>query len=101
VRTPFLIHSPLSSREALFPGRVPHVRPSVHGPKKTGRSPSQRFSYEAKRLRPRARVVAHGVKALEESVFGPCTLGRTCFPRPEPTTVVERSEYPRARRPNL
>src|SRR6266851_4500541 len=29
--------------EALFPGRVPHVRPSVHGLKKTGRSPFQRF----------------------------------------------------------
>jgi hypothetical protein len=29
----------------------------------------------AKRLRPRARALAHGVKALEESVFGPCTLG--------------------------
>jgi hypothetical protein len=26
---------------ALFPGRVPHVRPSVHGPKKTGRQPLQ------------------------------------------------------------
>ncbi len=25
--------------EALFPGRVPDVRPSVHGPKRTGRSP--------------------------------------------------------------
>jgi hypothetical protein len=25
---------------AQFPGRVPHVRSSVHGPKKTGRSPS-------------------------------------------------------------
>ena len=33
-----------AKNEALFPGRVPHVRPSVHGPKMTGRSPSQRFS---------------------------------------------------------
>jgi hypothetical protein len=24
---------------------VPHVRPSVHGPKKRGRSPFQRFCY--------------------------------------------------------
>src|SRR5579863_5494307 len=28
-----------AKNEALFPGRVPHVRPSVHGPKMTGRSP--------------------------------------------------------------
>jgi hypothetical protein len=32
------------NNEALFPGRVPHVRQSVHGPKKMGRSPFQRFS---------------------------------------------------------
>ncbi len=116
-----------AKNEALFPGRVPHVRPSVHpdflssflaltnfmrlslmkaahasvggrplqeirdhGPKKTGRSPSQRFCW-AKRLRPRARVLAHRVKALEKSVFGPCTLGRTWGTRPEPMTVVGRS----------
>jgi hypothetical protein len=30
-----------------FPGRVPHVRPGVHGPKKT-RSPFQRFCYVGK-----------------------------------------------------
>jgi hypothetical protein len=35
-----------------------------------------------KRLRPRARVLAHGVKALEESVFGPCTLRRTLIGAP-------------------
>jgi hypothetical protein len=28
---------------------VPHVRPSVHGPKKTGRSPFQRFCYAGKK----------------------------------------------------
>jgi hypothetical protein len=28
---------------------VPHVRSSVHGPKKTGRSPFQRFCYASKR----------------------------------------------------
>jgi hypothetical protein len=32
-----------------FPGRVPHVRLSVHGPKKTGRSPFQRFCYAGKK----------------------------------------------------
>jgi hypothetical protein len=57
--------------EALFPGRVPHVRPSVHGLKKTGRSSFERFRNAAKTLRPRARVLAHGMRALEESVFGP------------------------------
>ena len=30
-----------AKNEALFPGRVPHVRPSVHGRKKVGRSPFQ------------------------------------------------------------
>ena len=28
-----------AKNEALFPGRVPHVRQRVHGPKKMGRSP--------------------------------------------------------------
>jgi hypothetical protein len=83
-----------AKNEALFLGRVPHVRPSVHGPKKTGRSPSQRFCYVVKRLPPRARVLARGVKALEESVFGPCTLGRTWGTRPEPMTVVGKSNPP-------
>src|SRR5450631_898257 len=29
-----------AKNQALFPGRVPHVRPSVHGPKKMGAAPS-------------------------------------------------------------
>src|ERR1700745_2166580 len=53
-----------AKNEALFPGRVPHVRPSVHGPKMTGRSPSQRF-YSYRRLRSTARVPTYAVKALE------------------------------------
>jgi hypothetical protein len=48
-----------AKNEALFPGRVPHVRPSVHGLKTTGRSPFERFCNAAKKLRPRARVLAH------------------------------------------
>ena len=48
--------------------------PSVHGPKKTGRSPFQRYLYVAETAA-KGRIVAHAVKALEESVFGPCTLG--------------------------
>ena len=50
---------------------IAHVRPSVHGLKKTGRSSFERFCNAAKTLRPRARVLAHGMRALEESVFGP------------------------------
>jgi hypothetical protein len=37
-----------AKNEALFPGRVPHVRLSVHGPNKTGRSPFRRSCYEGK-----------------------------------------------------
>ena len=33
-------------------------------------------------LRPIARVLAHRMRAWEESVFGPCTLGRTWGTRP-------------------
>jgi hypothetical protein len=33
-----------AKNEALFPGRVPHVRPRVHGPKKTGAAPSNAFA---------------------------------------------------------
>jgi hypothetical protein len=38
-----------AKNEALFTGRVPHVRLSVHGPKKTGRSPSNAPLTSAKR----------------------------------------------------
>jgi hypothetical protein len=76
-----------AENEALLSGRVPHVRHSVHGQKKMGRSPFQRFRYICKRLRPRSGILAREVKALEESVFGPCTLGRTWGTRPEPLTV--------------
>ena len=41
------------------------------------------------------------MKALEESVFGPCTLRRTWGTRPEPTTVVGSSNPARAHRLNL
>jgi hypothetical protein len=37
-----------AKNEAGFPGRVPHVRPSVHGPGKTGRSPFRRYWLAAK-----------------------------------------------------
>jgi hypothetical protein len=104
-----------------FPGRVPHVRSSVHpdflssslalanfmrlslmkaahasvggapcrksgymGRKRRGAAPSNDSATRAKRLRRRARMVAHGVKAFEKFVFGPCTLRRTWGTRPEP-----------------
>jgi hypothetical protein len=86
-----------AKNETRFPGRVPHVRLSVHGPKKTGRSPFQRSATGSKEVRPSARVVSHGAKAFEESVFGPCTLRRTWGTGPGKRvsffapTAVERS----------
>jgi hypothetical protein len=74
--------------EALFPGRVPHVRLSVHGSKKTGVAPSNATTTRV-RLRPKARALAHEVKAFEKPIFGPCTLRRTWGTRPESKTVVE------------
>jgi len=38
----------LRKHEAIFPGRVPHVRRGVHGPK-MGRSPFQRCGYAGKK----------------------------------------------------
>ena len=64
-----------AKNEALFPGRVPHVRQAYMGRKRRGAAPPNAFAMWRSELRPRAKVLAHGVKALEESVFGPCTLG--------------------------
>ena len=72
-----------AKNEAFFSGRVPHVRPSVHGPKKTGAALSRASVTLAKRLQPRARFACNKVKAFEEFVFNPCTLGRTWGTRPE------------------
>ena len=72
-----------------------------HGPKKTGRSPPNAFCYVARCCGLEQEVLRHGVKALEESVFGPCTLRRTWGTRPEPTTVVGSSNPARAHRLNL
>jgi hypothetical protein len=38
-----------AKNQALFPGRVPHVRLSVHGLKKMGRSPFRRSCWTDKR----------------------------------------------------
>jgi hypothetical protein len=37
-----------AKNEAFFPGRVPHVRPSVHGPKKMGAGPPNAFARRRK-----------------------------------------------------
>ncbi len=82
--------------------KQPDLRPWTGAPcspertwaEKTGRSPIERFCYAGKKNAPRARIVAHGVKAFEKSVFGPCTLGRTWGTRPEPLTVVRREDPP-------
>jgi hypothetical protein len=37
-----------------------------------GCSPFQRYCDKGKRLRPRARIPVHRVRAFEKSVFGPC-----------------------------
>jgi hypothetical protein len=75
-------------------GGAPSRKSGTMGRKRRGAAPSQRFCYVAKKLRPRARVLAHGVKALEKSVLGPCTLWRTWGTRPAPLTVVGGSNPP-------
>jgi hypothetical protein len=52
----------------------------VHGPKKTGAAPSNAPAARAKRLVPRTRILLHGVKAFEKSVFGPCTQANMGHP---------------------
>jgi hypothetical protein len=47
-----------------------------------GRSPFERFSLDARDTVPK-RAVRTKVKAFEDIVFGPCTLGRTWGTRPE------------------
>src|SRR5216684_4105910 len=74
-------HILISRRGLWFWTGAPRFATAYVGQKKTGRSPFPTLCYAGK-LRPRARVLAHGVKAFEESVFGPCTLGRTWGTRP-------------------
>jgi hypothetical protein len=56
-----------------------------------GRSPFRRYCQGSKKTAAKARIDARGVKAFEKSVFGPCTLGRTWGTRPEPMSLVRRS----------
>ena len=53
------------------------------GRKWRGVAPFERFRYSRKIPCPRVQFEAK-VKAFEEIVFGPCTLGRTWGTRPEP-----------------
>jgi hypothetical protein len=65
------------------PGRVPHVRRGVHGPKRAGRSPFQCHCYTGKKIAVVSKIfLARGVKAFEKTVFGPGTLMRTWGTRP-------------------
>jgi hypothetical protein len=85
--------------EALFPGRVPHIRHRTWA-KKDGRSPFLRFCSRGRNGWAKIYTLAHAVKAFEESVFGPCTLGRTWGTRPEPKTLGWKIKSANARRPN-
>jgi hypothetical protein len=64
------------SRRARRSERVPHVRRSVRGTKTVGRSPFERSCRMRTQLFPGGQL-RPGVKAFENIVFGPCTLGRT------------------------
>jgi hypothetical protein len=66
---------------------VPQVRQSVPGPKKTGEA-HQSFNVRAKRVsmtgqNPDGSSVIPQVKAFENTIFGPRTLGRTWGTRPD------------------
>jgi len=58
----------------LPPGRVPHVRPSVHGLNTTGEAPQCFLSMN--------HTVTDGVKAFEQCHFRPMYAGRTWGTRP-------------------
>jgi hypothetical protein len=60
-----------AKNEALFPGRVPHVRPSVHGPKKTGAAPSSASVTWGKNCGRGQESSCNEVKALETIRFRP------------------------------
>src|ERR1700739_1374230 len=72
----------------LFRGREQYAKGytfSLHEPEEGGLGGIHNQGSNAK-----PRVVAHEVKALEHSVFGPCTPRRTWGSRPEPLTVVAK-----------
>jgi hypothetical protein len=72
-----------AKNEARFSGRVPHVRPSVHGPKTDF---SNAFTQCTRILALGRGLFPCVTKALEGAApvfFGPCTLRRTWGTRPE------------------
>ena len=93
--TNFMRHSLMKAAHASV-GGAPCGKSGTMGRKRRGcpreRSPSQAFLLCGEMLWPRTRGLAHGVKALEEFVFGPCTPHgtpgqvRRRGTRPEPTT---------------
>jgi hypothetical protein len=76
-----------SEKPSPLPWTGAPCSPQRTWPKKMGAAPFQRSATRVS-LRPRAKVLARGVKAFEESVFGPGTLWRTWGTRPEPKTEV-------------
>jgi hypothetical protein len=48
---------------------VPHVRQSVHGPKKTGAQPLQTLLLGGQKIATRGRILGHKVKAFEKFRF--------------------------------
>jgi hypothetical protein len=54
--------------------------------------PSKAIAMRAKSPFAEGRILAHGVKALEKPVFGPCTLVRTWGTRPEMSGTGHRNE---------
>jgi hypothetical protein len=75
----------------------PMFAPAYMGRKGWGAAPSNAPATRANRMWPRERILVHGVKAFENSAFGPCTLGRTWGTRPGPKTVVGRLDPPQLR----
>ena len=73
-----LLRRPLNEMELSVPCR----KSGTMGRKKTGRSPPNAFCYVARCRGLEQEVLRLGLKALEESVFGPCTLRRTWGTRP-------------------
>jgi hypothetical protein len=64
------------------------------GGRRRGAAPSNDSATWEKKAAAKIKSLARAVKAFEESVFGPCTLGRTWGTRPEPKTLVGRSNPP-------
>jgi hypothetical protein len=75
-------------RKALLPGRVPHVRPSVHGPKTES---SNAFTACATILAlGRSPRLTASLERATPRLFGPCTLGRSTHQSSREASPVPR-----------